>query len=46
MDRLGRGDSVPGKRQATLRSRGASLTATTGRAPFKHRGPAAEEGSR
>ncbi|MFD5073599.1 DUF6380 family protein [Streptomyces sp. NPDC058371] len=39
-------DSSGEKRHATLRSRVASLTATTGRAPFKHRGPVAGEGKR
>ncbi|MFF1448088.1 DUF6380 family protein [Streptomyces sp. NPDC058274] len=46
MDNPLQSDSSGEKRQATLRSRAASLTATTGRAPFKHRGPVAGEGTR
>ncbi|MET7697308.1 MULTISPECIES: DUF6380 family protein [unclassified Streptomyces] len=46
MDKLGQGDSNGGNRQATLRCRVASLTATTCRASFKHRGTVEGEGAR
>ncbi|MFF4349363.1 DUF6380 family protein [Streptomyces sp. NPDC001530] len=46
MDNLGQGDSTGEKRQATLRSRVASLTATACRARFNHHGTAAGEGAR
>ncbi|MET7437324.1 DUF6380 family protein [Streptomyces sp. NPDC004082] len=46
MDILGQGDSSVEKRHATLRGCVASLSATTGRAAFKHRAPVAGEGAR
>lgn len=46
MDNLGQSDSTGEKRHATLRWRAASLTATAGRAPFKHRGWSPGEGAR
>ncbi|WP_369250730.1 DUF6380 family protein [Streptomyces sp. R41] len=46
MDNLGQGDSIDEKRHATLRSRVASLTATTCRARFNHRGGSLGEGAR
>ncbi|MFJ7074324.1 DUF6380 family protein [Streptomyces sp. NPDC098781] len=47
MDISVQGDAIGEKRRATLRRRSASLTETTGRAPFKHRhGGRAGEGAR
>ncbi|WP_254389413.1 DUF6380 family protein [Streptomyces sp. AC550_RSS872] len=47
MDIPAQGDAIGEKRRATLRCRVASLTETTGRAPFKHRpGGRAGEGAR
>ncbi|MFE2297574.1 DUF6380 family protein [Streptomyces sp. NPDC059445] len=51
MDTRGLGGHAPGdtagaKRQATLRSRAASLTATARRGAFDDHGPAAGEGER
>ncbi|MFF6779368.1 DUF6380 family protein [Streptomyces sp. NPDC012510] len=40
------GGSTGEKRYATLRDRGASLSATTGRASIRHRGRPAGEGAR
>ncbi|WP_240982562.1 DUF6380 family protein [Streptomyces sp. S3(2020)] len=46
MDNPVQGDATGEKWHATLRSGTASLTATAGRAPFKHRGGRAGEGAR
>jgi hypothetical protein len=46
MDNSVQGDAVGDKWHATLRSRTASLTATAGRASFKHHGVRAGEGVR
>ncbi|MFI6488919.1 DUF6380 family protein [Streptomyces sp. NPDC050564] len=46
MDNLGQGDSTDEKRQATLRQRLASLTATACRARFNHHGGFQGEGAR
>ena len=46
VDNTVQGDVTGEKRQATLRQSVASLTATAGRAPFKHRGGRAGEGAR
>ncbi|WP_221349753.1 DUF6380 family protein [Streptomyces beigongshangae] len=46
MDTPSQDDASPWKRDATLRSRTASLTATAGRAPFHRHGGAAGEGAR
>ncbi|MER5943331.1 DUF6380 family protein [Streptomyces sp. NPDC001928] len=47
MDISAQGDATGKKWQATLRGPAASLTETTGRAPFKHRhGGRAGEGAR
>ncbi|MER7561524.1 DUF6380 family protein [Streptomyces sp. NPDC048523] len=43
VDNSVQGDAAGEKRHATLRSRTASLTATAGRAPFKHHGVRAGE---
>ncbi|MEU6278566.1 DUF6380 family protein [Streptomyces populi] len=45
MDERGLGGAAGWKRQATLRSRGASLTATARRESFNHHGAAAGEGA-
>ncbi|WP_442813964.1 DUF6380 family protein [Streptomyces sp. NBC_00151] len=45
MDTMGRGDAAGEKRQATLRSRVASLTATACRGAFNHPGAVAGEGA-
>ncbi|WP_405905557.1 MULTISPECIES: DUF6380 family protein [unclassified Streptomyces] len=46
MDNLGQGDSNGEKWHATLRSRGASLTAMACRTPLERRGTAEGEGAR
>ncbi|MEU4165655.1 DUF6380 family protein [Streptomyces sp. NPDC026665] len=46
MDQMDQGDAVGEKRQATLRSRPASLTATARRRCSDHGGTAAGEGAR
>ncbi|WP_244363053.1 DUF6380 family protein [Streptomyces aquilus] len=46
MDKTVQGDATGEKWQATLRQGDASLTATAGRAPIKHRGRRAGEGAR
>ena len=46
VDNSVQGDATGEKRHATLRSGTASLTATAGRAPFKHHGVRAGEGVR
>ncbi|MES5818052.1 DUF6380 family protein [Streptomyces sp. RG80] len=46
MDNSAQGDAAGEKWHATLRSGTASLTATVGRASFKHRGDRAGEGAR
>ena len=46
MDNPRQSDSTGETRHATLRSRGASLTAMAGRAPFDRRGTAEGEGAR
>ncbi|WP_223146372.1 MULTISPECIES: DUF6380 family protein [Streptomyces] len=46
MDTPVQDDASPWKRDATLRPKTASLTATAARAPFHRRGAAAGEGAR
>ncbi|MEW2161788.1 DUF6380 family protein [Streptomyces sp. NPDC007084] len=46
MDNMGQGDTAGEKRQATLRTPSASLTATARRAWFDHHGAAPGEGAR